>query len=111
MSDAVNALWPLLDKITQQCSQYENVVSEVLAAHGQLLNTVPELVTPNFPSTVKFAVDVFEQRKLPSALHYIGGAVDAFGSFDDASINSFRELLGHVSTVLVSICNDRKVSG
>jgi hypothetical protein len=108
LSNAVNALWPLLDKITHQCSQYEDVVSEVLAVHGQLLNTVPDLVTPNFPTTVKFAVEVFEQRKLPSALHYVGGAVDVFGSFDDASINSFRELLGHVSTVLVSFVTTEK---
>jgi len=105
LADAVGALWPFLDKIAQQCGQYEDVLGEVLAVHGQLLNTVPDLVAPNFSVTMKFVVDVFERTKLPSALDYIAGAVEAFGS---ASSESFQELLGHVSAVLVSYVTTEK---
>jgi hypothetical protein len=102
LSNVVGALWPFLDTMAQQCGQYEDVLSEVLAVHGQLLNAVPDLVAPNFSTTLKFVVDVFERMKLPSTLDYIAGAVEAFSPFDDESRESFQELLGHVSVVVVS---------
>lgn len=102
LTDAVNALWPFLDKVTKQCGQYEDVLGEVLAVHGRLLNTVPNLVAPIFSTTLKFVVEVFERTKLPNALDYISGAVEQFGSVDDSSRASFQELLEHISTVMVS---------
>jgi hypothetical protein len=102
LSDAVASLWPFLATTTQQCGQYENVLNEVLAVHGQLLNTVPDLVSANFSATVKFVVEAFERMKLPSALEYIAGAVEAFSPLEEASKESFKELLRHVTTVTVA---------
>ena len=109
LSDAVAALRLFLNKLAQQCGQeYEDVLSEVLAVHGQLLHTVPDLVAPNFSTTMKFVVDVFERMKLPSTLDYIAGAVEAFSPFDDSSRESFKALLGHVSAGLVSYVTTEK---
>lgn len=101
LSDAFATVWPFLDKTTQHCGQYEDVLNEILAVHGQLLKTVPDLVSTNFSATDKFVVDAFERMKLPSALDYIASAVEAFSPLEDASKESFKELLRHVTTVTV----------
>jgi hypothetical protein len=102
LSDAIATLWPFLENTTQQCGQYENVLNEVIAVHGQLLNTAPDLVSSNFSSTVTFVVEAFERMKLPSALEYISGAIEAFVPLEEALKESFKELLRHVTTVTVA---------
>ena len=108
LSDVVGTLWPFLDKMVQQCGQYEDVLNEVLSVHGQLLNTVPDLVAPNFSATVKLVVEAFERMKLPSTLDYIAGAVEAFSPFENDSKESFKKLLAHVTTVTVSYVTTEK---
>jgi hypothetical protein len=81
------------------------VLSKVLAIHEQLLKNVPDLVSPHFQQTIKYVVDAFDRTKNASALGYMTSAVEGFGS---SNVESFRELLAHVSSSIFTYISSEK---
>jgi len=97
ISDMMTALWPFLEDVSSRAAQYETVLGQVLAIHEQLLKSMPDLVAPHFQQTLKYVVKAFERTKHPSTLGYMKSAVEGFGS---SNVDSFRDLIGHVATIV-----------
>lgn len=97
--DVIASIWPVLEKAAQRVVQYEFLVDSLLSIHEQMLRNASECVKPYFEQTIKFVVQVFEAYKHPSSLEYVAGAVETFGH---SNPESFRDLLNHVSLVLLS---------
>ncbi|CAB9496413.1 expressed unknown protein [Seminavis robusta] len=99
ISDVIASVWPVLDKAAQRVPQFEFLLDPLLSVHEQLLRTASNFVSPYFEQTIQFVVQVFEAYKHPSSLEYVSGAVETFGA---TNVDSFRQLLNHVSLILFS---------
>lgn len=108
LGDVVGSLWPYLDKVVQQCGANESVLNEILAIHKQVLTNASDLVAPRFSETIKFVVDAFEGTKLPAALEYLASAVEVFSPENEGNINSFNQLLAHISRGLFHFVSNEK---
>lgn len=105
ISDVIASVWPILDRTAQRVPQYEFLLDPLLSIHEQLLRNASDFVAPYFEPTMKFVVQVFETYKHPSALEYVAGAVESFGA---ANVDSFRNLLGHISLILFNYVSSEK---
>lgn len=105
ISEIMPSLWPFLNKASQKTARYEVVLSRILAVHEQLLKTIPKLVEPHFDQTVTYVVNVFETTKHVSTLSYMSSAVEVFGSLN---IEAFRNLLAHISEVMLNYVSTEK---
>jgi len=97
ISDVIASIWPVLESAAQRVAQFEFLLDPLLSIHEQLLRNASEFVTPYFEQTIKFVVQVFEAYKHPSSVEYVAAAVEIFGH---SSVDSFRELLNHLSLIL-----------
>ena len=98
LSDILNVLWPQLNGIVSipASRQHQEVLSELLNIHGQLLSAVPDLVAPHFSGLIDLVVQAYEESHLPCALDYVAAAIEVFGENTDAA-ESFNQLLSHLS--------------
>jgi hypothetical protein len=105
LSEIMTELWPFLEKASSRAAHFEVVLSKVLAIHEQLLKNLPDLVSPHFQQTIKYVVDAFDRTKNASALGYINSAVEGSGS---SNVESFRELLAHISSSIFTYISSEK---
>jgi hypothetical protein len=83
----------------------------VLAVNEQLIRTVPDMVAPHFSQLMTFVVQAYEETHLPCTFDFVAAAVEAFGSKNAEFIQSFNQLLAHLSRcTYVYVTNEKRPS-
>lgn len=101
-------LWPILEATSLRTSQYEMLLDPLINIHYQMLRNNAEYVAPVLQQTINFVVSVFQVHKHTKALDYIAQVIEAFGTTSNDNMDSFKELLNHVSVIVLEYVSTEK---
>lgn len=106
LTNALNQYaWPFLEAVSHRMHPHEALLDGVLSVQEQLLRSAPELLAPQFSSTIQNCAAVFERTKNPSTLSYFASAVEAYGAQETSA---FENLLNHVSHIFFGYISSDK---
>lgn len=108
--DVVTLLWPILSCTASlsMCRRDAKILEQMLAIHEQLIKILPLHVAPQFSNLITFAVQAYEETRLPCTLAFVGTAVKVFVQHTDDSLKSFSQLLDYLTKSLCTYVSTDK---
>lgn len=94
------SLWPFLSSAIPICRQNHTLFGQILSVSGQILSSIPQLISPYISELITFVVQSYEEMFYPSALDFIATTLESScvqgSSSSSSSEHHFSLLLSHI---------------
>ena len=96
----LNALWPMVQSLSSYppCRSHSDILESLLSVYSKIVASFGEMVEGKLGEIINVVVGAYEESYASCCLGFVGVAVEKFGRRGGGVEESFRALLGHLTT-------------